>query len=157
MCGQTTCIHVRPQITNTYSLCVEEHMYQLLHMFCFLFYSVQVMKFHQVWKLNPSLRNNWFAFFFPPGLLFVYLFCFSLIHPYKWYKRNADTLLPLLSPVGATLKVSNDFNEFCGWKLDTEAYLKAFNSEKRIGLYWYLVKSEDLAVIIYKSINGPFL
>lgn len=90
-------------------------------------------------------------------MLFVYLFFFSLIHPNKWYKRNADTLLPLLSPVGATLKVSNDFNEFCGWKLDTEAYLKAFNSEKRIGLYWYLVKSEDLAVIIYKSINGPFL
>lgn len=108
-------------------------------------------------KINPTLRNNWFAFFFPLGMLFVYLFFFSLIHPYKWYKRNADTLLPLLSPVGATLKVSNDFNEFCGWKLDTEAYLKAFNSEKRIGLYWYLVKSEDLAVIIYKSINGPFL
>jgi len=44
------------------------------------------------------------------------------------------THLPLPS-VGAALKVPNDFNEFHGRKLDTEADLKAFTSEKSIGFY----------------------
>lgn len=103
---------------------------------CDLFFCA-LDEFSQALKIKSHFKKKLICLwvFFQAWYLFIYLFCFSLIHLHKWFKRKADTLLPLPSPVGAILKVYSDFNEFCGSKLDTEPELKAFTSEKRIGLY----------------------